>query len=87
MDELKSLAGGLDALYLTPSAPHQMALFTGDDAARKLPGGAAAGGARCVLRHAPADASASPRKEAVLPAATSASTRARSAPAARTKPS
>ena len=28
----KSLAGGLDALYLTPNAPHQMALFTGDDA-------------------------------------------------------
>src|ERR1700719_2800718 len=37
MDELKSLAGGLDALYLTPSAPHQMALFTGDEAARKIP--------------------------------------------------
>ena len=37
MDELKSLAGGLDALYLTPSAPHQMALFTGDDALRKIP--------------------------------------------------
>jgi aspartate carbamoyltransferase catalytic subunit len=37
MDELKSLAGGLDALYLTPSAPHQMALFTGDDALRKFP--------------------------------------------------
>ncbi|HEY2662787.1 MAG TPA: phosphoribosyltransferase family protein [Candidatus Binataceae bacterium] len=30
IDELKRLAGGLDALYLTPSAPHQMALFTGD---------------------------------------------------------
>jgi len=30
MNELKSLAGGLDALYLTPSAPHQMALFTGE---------------------------------------------------------
>jgi len=30
------LAGGLDALYLTPSAPHQMALFTGD-ALRKIP--------------------------------------------------
>ncbi len=30
MNELKSLAGGLDALYLTPSAPHQMALFTAD---------------------------------------------------------
>ena len=25
-----SLAGGLDALYLTPNAPHQMALFTSD---------------------------------------------------------
>ena len=37
MDELKSLAGGLDALYLTPSAPHQMALFTGDDALRQIP--------------------------------------------------
>src|SRR5882757_10759128 len=37
MDELKTLAGGLDALYLTPSAPHQMALFTGDEAARKIP--------------------------------------------------
>src|ERR1700674_4627714 len=37
MDELKGLAGGLDALYLTPSAPHQMALFTGDEAARKIP--------------------------------------------------
>src|ERR1700674_1215995 len=28
IDELKSQAGGLDALYLTPNAPHQMALFT-----------------------------------------------------------
>jgi aspartate carbamoyltransferase catalytic subunit len=37
MDELKSLAGGLDALYLTPSAPHQMALFTGDEALRTVP--------------------------------------------------
>ncbi len=37
MDELKTLAGGLDALYLTPSAPHQMALFTGDEATRKIP--------------------------------------------------
>src|SRR5271163_1341537 len=39
MDELKSLAGGLDALYLTPNAPHQMALFTGDEALRKIPVG------------------------------------------------
>jgi aspartate carbamoyltransferase catalytic subunit len=39
MDELKSLAGGLDALYLTPNAPHQMALFTGDAAAGKIPAG------------------------------------------------
>jgi len=37
MDELKTLAGGLDALYLTPNAPHQMALFTGDEAARTIP--------------------------------------------------
>lgn len=37
MDELKSLAGGLDALYLTPNAPHQMALFTGGDPLRKIP--------------------------------------------------
>jgi pyrimidine operon attenuation protein / uracil phosphoribosyltransferase len=37
MDELKSLAGGLDALYLTPSGPHQMALFTGDEALRTVP--------------------------------------------------
>jgi aspartate carbamoyltransferase catalytic subunit len=30
ISELKGLAGGLDALYLTPRAPHQMALFTDD---------------------------------------------------------
>src|SRR5580700_960528 len=30
IDELKSHQGGLDALYLTPNAPHQMALFTGE---------------------------------------------------------
>ncbi len=41
MDELKSLAGGLDALYLTPNAPHQMALFTGDLALDKAPAGKA----------------------------------------------
>jgi aspartate carbamoyltransferase catalytic subunit len=29
MNELNSLAPDLDALYLTPSGPHQMALFTG----------------------------------------------------------
>jgi aspartate carbamoyltransferase catalytic subunit len=28
LDELKSQEGGFDALYLTPNAPHQMALFT-----------------------------------------------------------
>ena len=39
MDELKSLAGGLDALYLTPSGPHQMALFTGDTPAGRAPAG------------------------------------------------
>src|SRR5579875_211935 len=37
VDELKSQAGGLDALYLTPSAPHQMALFTGENPLEKLP--------------------------------------------------
>jgi aspartate carbamoyltransferase catalytic subunit len=37
MDELKSLAGGLDALYLTPNAPHQMALFTGDVPMDRIP--------------------------------------------------
>jgi aspartate carbamoyltransferase catalytic subunit len=37
IDELRSLAGGLDALYLTPSAPHQMALFTGEMPLQKLP--------------------------------------------------
>lgn len=37
IDELKSQAGGLDALYLTPSAPHQMALFTGDDPLARVP--------------------------------------------------
>src|SRR5271168_2549585 len=30
IDELKSQQGGLDALYLTHNAPHQMALFTGE---------------------------------------------------------
>ncbi len=30
ISELKSLAGGLDAMYLTPNAPHQMALFTSE---------------------------------------------------------
>ncbi len=30
MEELRSLAGGIDALYLTPNAPHQMALFTAE---------------------------------------------------------
>ncbi len=37
VDELKSQAGGLDALYLTPSGPHQMALFTGENPLDKLP--------------------------------------------------
>jgi aspartate carbamoyltransferase catalytic subunit len=41
MDELKALAGGLDALYLTPNAPHQMALFTGDLELDKAPAGEA----------------------------------------------
>ena len=37
IDELKSQAGGLDALYLTPSAPHQMALFTGENPLETVP--------------------------------------------------
>jgi aspartate carbamoyltransferase catalytic subunit len=37
LDELKSLAGGLDALYLTPSKPHQMALFTDEMALQTAP--------------------------------------------------
>ena len=37
IDELKSLAGGLDALYLTPSKPHQMALFTGEMPLERMP--------------------------------------------------
>ena len=41
MDELKSVAGGLDALYLTPRGPHQMALFTSDMPLDKLPVGQA----------------------------------------------
>ncbi|HEX3409999.1 MAG TPA: aspartate carbamoyltransferase catalytic subunit [Candidatus Binataceae bacterium] len=37
IDELKLQAGGLDALYLTPNAPHQMALFTGEMPLEALP--------------------------------------------------
>ncbi|HVN91298.1 MAG TPA: bifunctional pyr operon transcriptional regulator/uracil phosphoribosyltransferase PyrR [Candidatus Binataceae bacterium] len=37
IDELKSQAGALDALYLTPSAPHQMALFTGNNPLERVP--------------------------------------------------
>ncbi|HJU28361.1 MAG TPA: phosphoribosyltransferase family protein, partial [Candidatus Binataceae bacterium] len=37
IDELKLQAGGLDALYLTPSGPHQMALFTGDNPLERVP--------------------------------------------------
>jgi aspartate carbamoyltransferase catalytic subunit len=37
IEELKSQAGGLDALYLTPNAPHQMALFTGEHPLEKVP--------------------------------------------------
>ncbi|MGH7815518.1 MAG: phosphoribosyltransferase family protein [Candidatus Binataceae bacterium] len=37
IEELKSLAGGLDALYLTPSKPHQMALFTSGGAPGEVP--------------------------------------------------
>src|SRR5579863_5306514 len=41
MDDLKSVAGGLDALYLTPCGPHQMALFTSDMPLEKIPAGQA----------------------------------------------
>jgi len=43
MSELSTLAGDgrLDALYLTPRAPHQMALFTSDLPLGKLPSGQA----------------------------------------------
>jgi aspartate carbamoyltransferase catalytic subunit len=37
MEELGSLAGGLDALYLTPGGPHQMALFASSQAIEALP--------------------------------------------------
>jgi aspartate carbamoyltransferase catalytic subunit len=37
LDELKSQAGGFDALYLTPNAPHQMALFTGENPLENIP--------------------------------------------------
>ena len=37
VDELKSQSGALDALYLTPSKPHQMALFTDDDLLAQVP--------------------------------------------------
>ena len=37
IDELRSQSGALDALYLTPSAPHQMALFTADDLLARVP--------------------------------------------------
>ncbi|HJU12273.1 MAG TPA: phosphoribosyltransferase family protein [Candidatus Binataceae bacterium] len=37
LDELKSQDAGFDALYLTPSAPHQMALFTGENPLENMP--------------------------------------------------
>ena len=37
IDELRSQSGALDALYLTPSAPHQMALFTEHDPLARVP--------------------------------------------------
>jgi aspartate carbamoyltransferase catalytic subunit len=36
-DELKSQDGRLDALYLTPNAPHQMVLFTGENPLNIVP--------------------------------------------------
>ncbi|MBV8358506.1 MAG: hypothetical protein JO189_11295 [Deltaproteobacteria bacterium] len=37
LDELRSRDGGFDALYLTPNAPHQMALFTGEAPLENMP--------------------------------------------------
>ncbi|MBV8453289.1 MAG: aspartate carbamoyltransferase catalytic subunit, partial [Deltaproteobacteria bacterium] len=37
LDELKSQDGGFDALYLTPNAPHQMALFTSKNSLENAP--------------------------------------------------
>jgi aspartate carbamoyltransferase catalytic subunit len=37
LDELKSQESGLDALYLTPNAPHQMVLFTGTNPLENVP--------------------------------------------------
>ena len=37
LDELKSQDAGFDALYLTPNAPHQMALFTGANLLENMP--------------------------------------------------
>jgi aspartate carbamoyltransferase catalytic subunit len=37
LDELKSQHGSFDALYLTPSAPHQMALFTSSNPWENMP--------------------------------------------------
>ena len=81
----KSLAGGLDALYLTPSAPHQMALFTCDDAAgERLPAAAAPAALDAfyvtrLQRERMAD------KERRRRPTTATSTRARSGPAAPTR--
>jgi aspartate carbamoyltransferase catalytic subunit len=36
-EELKSQDGRLDALYLTPNAPHQMVLFTGENPLNNVP--------------------------------------------------
>jgi aspartate carbamoyltransferase catalytic subunit len=37
LDELKSQGGSFDAFYLTPNAPHQMALFTGANPLENIP--------------------------------------------------
>lgn len=37
LDELKSQDGSFDALYLTPNAPHQMALFTSENPLENMP--------------------------------------------------
>ena len=85
MEELRSLAGGIDALYLTPNAPHQMALFTSDmPLGGRFAGGGGARRARRVLPDAAAARADGSTRKATA-ATTAISTCARSRPAARTR--
>ena len=85
IDELKSQAGGLDALYLTPSAPHQMALFTGENPLEKVPASARPPRSTPFTLRACSASASSIRTAPTRPM--SISTRARCAPAAHRKPS